>query len=124
MSYQAQDRLANDSEFQARIRACAIGQAEQTYVGATDPADQALAYAVLRYEGMQLLALFQVSASAPGLVDKYEEAGDTSTIADSEILSTVQSYWHDIAISFYNDDGTNKVLGLQFLTPPPPGSFL
>jgi hypothetical protein len=117
MTYLAQDQLANSAEWQARVRACAIGQAEQTYVTSSDPADQSFAYSILRYEGVPLLALYQVTASAPGLADEFAGTSDTSSITDDEVLTTVQAYWHDIATSFYNPDGSTRTVGVPMLVP-------
>jgi len=102
VTYQAQDDLAQDGPFQARVRACAIEQAAQTYAGVADQAQAAYADAVLRLEGPELFTMYSLAAASPGLADQPDQ------ITDAEILSTVQAFWPTAAAAHYMPDGGPK----------------
>jgi hypothetical protein len=101
VSYLSQTELANDPEWQSRVRGCCV---EQAYVfkddGRADLA--ALAGAIMRQDNEQL-AFFTLSAAAPGFADSFE-AGNP--IADPDILAAVQAEWPTVAALYYAPDGT------------------
>jgi len=103
MGYLSQDMLANDPDFQARVRACSFQQAEQTYLSATDAADAAYAKAIIRGDAAEILTMFALAAQSPGLGEKVDNGDgtvDSSKVTDAEVLASVQAFWHDAAVSY------------------------
>jgi len=103
MGYLSQDMLANDPDFQSRVRSCAIQQAEQTYMNATDPSDVAYAKAIVRGDASEILSMFALAAQSPGLGEKVDNGDgtvDSSKVTDAEVLASVQAFWHDAAVSY------------------------
>ena len=109
MSYLSQDLLAQDPDFQSRVRACGIQQAEGNYLASSDGADAAYARAIVRQDAPETLALFTIASQSPGLGEKVDNGDgtiDSSKVSDAEILASVQAFWHDVASCFFGADGT------------------
>ena len=100
MGYLSQDQLANDPDFQARVRACSVQQAEQNYLASADPADAAYAAAIVRMSGPEQVTMFNLCAASPGLADAVDDGAggiDSGRVSDPEVLAAVQAFWHEAA---------------------------
>lgn len=106
MSYQSQTALAEDPDYQGRVRACSIQQA-QIFVNDQRPAFVSYAQAVIR-QGPEQIAMFHLTAAAPGIADKVDtgEGIDQSRVTDDEILSCVQAAWPVASDTYYAEDGS------------------
>jgi hypothetical protein len=103
MSYQSQTLLADDQDFQQRVKACCVQQAN-TFKDDADPGNAQLAGAVVRDQGAMLTSFYNTSAASPGFADKVDQGDgtvDSSLVLDPEILSTVQAVWPIVAGAYY-----------------------
>lgn len=96
MGFTEIDQLISNQEFNGRVRACAIQQAE-TYKDDTRADFVALAHDQL-VGGITYLAFVRIIAAFPGLAEQPE-------IADGDILSQMQANWQLVASLYYSEDG-------------------
>jgi hypothetical protein len=108
MSYLAQSQLETDVDFQRRVRACVIEQAE-TFKddGRRDIA--ATARACLRDEAGLAAVFIRLAAGAPGMGDRVDNSDgtiDQGKVTDADILTLVQNDFPVVAELYYSDDGS------------------
>lgn len=89
MSYADEYALASDSDYRGRVTACIVTEA--TGRGADE-----LAHAVLRNPTYTVGMFMPFLSTAPGFGDEYA-AGGQESIADPEILASVQANWDTVA---------------------------
>jgi hypothetical protein len=107
MSYQSQTALAEDPDFQARVRGCCIQQAG-SFINDARPSWVSLAKAILRQDPEETTTFFWISAAGPGIADKVStpEGIDQSLVTDADLLSLTQTNWPIVAELYFNEDGT------------------
>jgi hypothetical protein len=106
MSYLAIDQLNSDPLFSARVRACAVEQAE-TYVNDARPDFVALAKDQL-VGGITYLTFVRIGAASPGIAEKADDGKggvDQSQVSDGDILSFTQGNWQAVAGLHFTADG-------------------
>jgi len=110
MSYQSQQQLMNNTEYQQRVTACVY---EQAMVFKDDGrADIAgLAHGHLKGNLTYAMVIWQAGGAAPGWatkVDKGDGTIDQALVTDGDIQAFVQGNWQVFADLFFNTDGTVK----------------
>ena len=107
MAYIDQALLRDDLDFNRRVSACCVEQAE-VFRNDARPDFVALANDVLR--GNRANDFGRIIASAPGIADKaatdVEDIVDSSKVSDADILTTVQANWQVVTGLPTADDGT------------------
>jgi hypothetical protein len=110
MSYQSQAQLANDPDFQHRIRACLVQQSDSfKNDGRADIA--ALAADLLRADGAGTVTFYGMVAAAPGFADMADAGAggiDSSRIGDPDILAAVQAAYPTVAALYFDPEGNPK----------------
>jgi hypothetical protein len=108
MSYSTINALVQEPNFQGRVRACTIEQA-QVFKDDARPDFIALSNDLLRGEPAALMCFIRLTAGAPGLGDAAESGPgdgiDQSNISDEDILSSVQATYPTVAALYYTSDG-------------------
>ena len=110
MSYQTQALLEGDIEFQRRVYAVDVQQAD-VYKDDARPQFVATAAAVLRGDTGLGAAFTRMAAAAPGIADKADNGDgtiDQAKVTDDDLLSLTQANWQTVAGLYFNEDGTPK----------------
>lgn len=111
MSYEAQAKLVQDSDFQGRATAAAVEQAN-TFKDDGRPAFVSLSERLLRGSWEHASAFVRLDAAGPGIADKVdpEDDGtiDQSLVTDGDLLALTQANYPTIADLYFNEDGTPK----------------
>jgi hypothetical protein len=117
MSYLDIAQLTDDAQFQSRVRACTVQEA-QTFKDDARPAFVALANDCLRGGGATTLMFVRLMAAFPGFVTelpltKPEGTSpappgpprfDSTRILDAAILAQVQGQWETVADLFFDEN--------------------
>jgi hypothetical protein len=108
MSYLSQSLLVVDADWQRRVDAVGVQQAE-TYKDDTRPDIVATAHAVLRNEPGPCQAFWRLDAAGPGIADKVDNGDgtiDQNQVTDADLLSLTQAMWPVVAALYFAADGT------------------
>jgi hypothetical protein len=110
MSYQAQAQLTQDGEFQGRVYAVGVQQAD-VFRNDARPAYVALATAMMGGDVEIGLTFVRMEAAGPGIADKVDNGDGTITqanVTDADLLSLTQAVWPTVANLYFNEDGSPK----------------
>jgi hypothetical protein len=112
MSYKTMHQLADDYNFQWRIRACLYEQA----ISLKDSKDAqlaAMAWAVITDDGTVIMSFYRLAAhdtdtAWADLVDKGDDTVDHTRVSDDDIKAEVTKLAPTVGALFFNADGSRK----------------
>jgi hypothetical protein len=106
MSYQGMAGLAQDSDFQARVKAAATIEC-QSRLDDPNRADWSnLAYDTLRNADHTMDSFIRFVAQTPSIADTAGDPPDQSLISDGDLAAAVDNCYPVVSSLWYNPDGT------------------
>jgi hypothetical protein len=106
MSYASMAALAQDEEFQDRVKACAYVECQANLDDPDHPDWSNLAYDTLRGAPNVMDAFVRIVSQAPSVEDEAGDPPDQSLVEDDLIKAVVNDNYAVVASMWYNPNGT------------------